>query len=555
MRGLRLLVTCSILLPVLALTGCGDGSSTCPCTPDQVEWHVPADLPTIAAAAAAAGQGDAIVVAPGTYLEHGIVLDVGVDLRGASGKAADVVIDGQGLGRVLAVQLGDSTVAQPGDTTSVIANLVITGGSGDEDGGGGLLAELHTELRNVRFLKNNATGPGGGLRSDRAHLKLVACGFDSNHTANVGSHGGGLAATADGRRLVEMDSCSFTGNTATGSGGGAFVGLSDLRLAHTSFDGNHSQTWGYHGGGLAYEGNTGLDAVVDTCVFTGNSSTDIGGGANCFGVGSFTGCLFEGNWARQGGAMLPGAIYAVTECRFIDNTAVSGGAGDPNGGLGGALFQPRGEGVIRCEFRGNSAVGGSAIFGSTDTSIEDCLFTGNTADGSGTVFWTHSTAVRFDRCEFSANTAGGGGAFRIEGGADAVFADCLFDENTASVGGVGQLSTSTVALDSCTVTDNTVIGYGGAFMLEGYGGGGRAVLVLDDCLVTGNNADDNGGAFFMGFEADLTATDSDLRGNTSPTNSTGFVGGNCAATFTCCDVVPGEIEAIGTVTVESEGCD
>ena len=42
---------------------------------------------TIAAAADSASPGDTIALAPGTYREHGIVLDMGVDLRGASGKA------------------------------------------------------------------------------------------------------------------------------------------------------------------------------------------------------------------------------------------------------------------------------------------------------------------------------------------------------------------------------------------------------------------------------------------------------------------------------------
>ena len=204
-----------VLLFTAVLIGCGsDDSPTSPRPPAKTVWHVPADLPTIAAAADTAGQGHEIVVAPGVYLEHGIVMDVGVDLRGETGKAADVVIDGQGLGRVLAIQLGDSTVVEPGDTTSVVMNLVITGGAGDEDGGGGLLAELRTEIRNVRFVDNTATGPGGGARAALADIKLVSCVFDSNRTNGVAKHGGGLAVTGGGDQRADVDSCTFTGNGA-----------------------------------------------------------------------------------------------------------------------------------------------------------------------------------------------------------------------------------------------------------------------------------------------------------------------------------------------------
>jgi len=554
MRRARLLAPCvSVLLFTAVLIGCGsDDSPTSPKPPAKTVWHVPADLPTIAAAADTAEQGHEIVVAPGVYLEHGIVLDVGVDLRGESGKAADVVIDGQGLGRVLAVQLGDSTVVQPGDTTSVITDLVITGGAGDGEGGG-LLAELRTEVRNVRFLANTASGPGGGVHARYADVRLVSCALDSNRTETIGRNGGGLAVTAGGVRRVEVDSCYFTGNVATGSGGGAFVGLADLRLAHSTFDGNRSETAGYYGGGLAYEGFSNLVAVVDTCTFNGNTAEDIGGGASCRGPASFTGCVFDGNSARQGGAMMPGSTYAVTGCRFTNNEATVVG-GDDSSGLGGALFQLRGQGAIDCEFQGNTSGSGSAIFSNSGTTVQDCVFTGNTATASGTVYWTGDAALRFERCEFSTNTAGTGGAFRIAAGVEAVFVDCLFAENTAGAAGAGEIIQATAELDSCTVTANTVSAYGGAFMVENFHGGAAAALVLDDCTVTGNDAGAAGGAVFLGMNAELAATDTDLRGNTSPDGPAAFVGGECTAIFTCCDVLPEEIHAIGTVTHITEGC-
>ena len=70
--------------------------------------QVPADFPAMAGALAVASSGDTVLVSPGTYLEHDLVLPSGVVLLGDAATPEHVVIDAAGQGRVL---FGDDLAA------------------------------------------------------------------------------------------------------------------------------------------------------------------------------------------------------------------------------------------------------------------------------------------------------------------------------------------------------------------------------------------------------------------------------------------------------------
>jgi hypothetical protein len=109
-------------------------------------WVVPTDLPTIQAGIDAAAPGDTVLVTCGTYLEHDIQMKAGIDLVGEAGESGCVVIDAQGLGRVM--DCLDLT------ETARISNITFTGGVVSEGWftalGGGVRVEL--EAFNISFL-------------------------------------------------------------------------------------------------------------------------------------------------------------------------------------------------------------------------------------------------------------------------------------------------------------------------------------------------------------------------------------------------------------------
>lgn len=551
-----------IVLVILALSGCSDSDS--PTSPPAVEqgiWRVPGEVATIAAAADSAQPGELILVAPGLYQEHGIFLDVGVDLRGESGKAGDVIIDGQGLGRVLTAQRDEDTIPDPGDTTTVISDLVITGGAADEQGGGGLLLRLSAEISNVRFVGNTAVGPGGGAYAAFVAVRFSHCDFDSNATTSVGSGGGGLAisgGTALGVADLESDLayCTFSGNTAKGAGGGAFVELGNLRVSHCEFSDNDITERGYHGGGgLAYHGTQNNQAIVDTCTFSENSSVDTGGGIAAVGPLDLIDCTVTGNTAIEGGGGMTGG-NSIVDCLFADNSAT----GDFLPGLGGALWLSSSElELANCEFRGNTADEGAALFGSFGGTVTDCLFTGNDAASGGGVYATGSNTV-FARCSFTNNQAAAGAGFNMTGNGLAEFIACTFFDNSVSErGGAGVVADGgTVRLTGCIVSENTSAWAGGAFA-TGQAIYGGSNLTLVDCTITRNTAESLGGALGVLPMDDSSPTlvrviDSYIHNNTAPTWPGAYVSSLGAATFTCCDMVPADTGGEGTVTFVNEGC-
>ena len=555
MGGTRI-VPLMIVLGAAFLVGCAaDDSPTAPTPSDQVVWNVPGDVPTIAAAADSARQGDLILVAPGTYLEHGIVLDIGVDLRGAADKA-DVVIDAQDRGRVVVARLREGTIPAAGDTVTSIADLTITGGRGDGLGGGGLLLKLAAEVSNVHFLANRSAGPGAGAYADGVRATFRQCTFEYNASTAVGAGGGGLAVFGAGELACTLEACGFRGNSAWGPGGGAFIDRADAAIDNCTFLENHLGERGYQGGGLAYAATGDQAAVVDSCSFLGNTSLDMGGGIGSAGPLTVTASTFAGNEALQGGAMQPGADWSIDGCTFMANEA-NHVNGDDGSGLGGALYLPAGTRTVsNCTFERNRAWEGSAVFGSANVAVQACTFVDNAAYGPGTVRWVGEASVSFLACTFSGNAAGAGGAFALNAGADAGFTGCTISGNSADSGGAGLVNAgATVVLTACTVTGNTAAAEGGAITAASWETFGRSGVSLTACTVTGNTAGSQAGAIFLGAYCDLAAGESDLLLNSAPAWACAFVANTSTATFTCCDVVPADVGGDGTITHVTEGCE
>jgi len=226
-------------------------------------WHVPGDVPTIAAALALTVPGDVVELAPGTYLEHDLIMTSGVTLRCATGQAADAVIDAQGLGRVLYCDM----LLEP----VTIEGLTITGGLlTDEDAtarGAGIFA-LNTQLilSNCAILDNEAWHLGGGLYITGGGLEASHCRFEGN----IGEHGGGGAICGDNFEGF-IDHCRFEANRGIDGAG--------IYLRHASPD----ITW---------------------CTFASNDG-----------------------WFFGGGALLGPEVWSfIDHCTFVDNEALSGTA-------------------------------------------------------------------------------------------------------------------------------------------------------------------------------------------------------------------------------------
>jgi predicted outer membrane repeat protein len=345
-------------------------------------WLVPSHVGTIEAALDSAAAGDSVVVAAGTYLEHGLLLKSGVVVHGATGDPADVVIDAQSLARIFD---GVGLVAGRLEALT-LANGNAPGTPTTDDLGGALRLKASSGfvIANCVFTGNTAAH-GAAIACEGSSPTIEGCAFDGNDAVGITWATGG-AIRIDGAGPI-VRACTFTGNTAFAQG--ATIGDGGAIFAKIS------------------------SAVVEDCVFAGNSSGAGGGGGYCWegDASAWERCTFEENVADAGGALyIETAAPTIVDCDFGDNTAQNGGA----------LFidQQSNPRIHESRFHDNTATpnaGGAADTWASTPEFHDCTFTGNSATGrGGALSFNGASSALVRGCTFASNTAGSAaGAIRL----------------------------------------------------------------------------------------------------------------------------------------------
>jgi len=231
---------------------CGQG-----CAESASLIRVPQDRPSIATALAAAGAGDTILVAAGTYLEHELRIPSGIQLIGDPEHPESVRIDAQQLGAVMRCDtLGPATLIRGLTLTRGVSGLACAGAS--------------PQLRDCRFVENMGDGL---LCTEASFPSLVGCELLENG-------GSGLNFSQGYFGGAEISNCRFVGN----GGYGVFAVES-----------------GY---------------VVRGCVFSGNGAD--GWRTSDYETGSYRDCTFSANGGH--GYTTGQESYATFErCLFADN--------------------------------------------------------------------------------------------------------------------------------------------------------------------------------------------------------------------------------------------
>ena len=244
-------------------------------------------------ALAAAGPGDQVWVADGTYLPTSTAsrtvsfgLESGVAIYGGF-ASGETLLSQRDPATNVAVLSGDLAGNDGGgsftensfhvvrgngaNATAVLDGFTITGGNangssvGDDDRGGGflLVAGEQATIVNCLVQGNRCTFGGGAGYIRMSGSTFTRCRFLNNLG---GSFGGAFdmanSVTAEFRR------CIFTGNSAARAGGIEIFGGSTTKVYDCLFTGNTST--GAGGGGAMFI--SGSPAVVRGCTVTGNTS-------------------------------------------------------------------------------------------------------------------------------------------------------------------------------------------------------------------------------------------------------------------------------------------
>jgi hypothetical protein len=230
---------------------------------------------------------------------------------------------------------------------------------------------------------------------------------------------------------------------------------------------------------------------------------DIGGGAVFAGGLSeavFSGCVFAGNSASNGGGLLNrGSDLTIIDCVFTQNETTSSGDSGQYGNGGGLYIDgmnydsPHDFHMCGTAFENNHAnQHGSAVFSyfypGSNSYVDRCLFRGNNFDGSPTGgaggFYHETNLLTMTNSTFADN--------RSEAHASAIF--------------IG--SGSTAEITSCTFSGNRTP-HNGAGIFDG-----ASPLTITNCTFSGNDAD-YGPAIFKGEGVPVRVTNTIFANNTT----------------------------------------
>lgn len=168
----------------------------------------------------------------------------------------------------------------------------------------------------------NTSANGGAIRIHSGTLNVSGATFANNSASN----GGAIVSQAAGNATLNISGATFAGNSANGSGGAIYANCI-VNFSDTVFEGNTAAD----GGAVCINGG-GIFAVSD-CTFSKNTAMSRGGalyldGLTTFGDGD---TVFEGNMANLGGAIYVASRYSsrrvtISSAQFLSNTAAQGGA-------------------------------------------------------------------------------------------------------------------------------------------------------------------------------------------------------------------------------------
>ena len=175
--------------------------------------NVPQDHPSIGSALILAVPGDEVVVAAGTYQEHDLILPSGVVLRGATGVATDVIIDGEQAGRcIYGTNLSAATRLEAMTLTN---GVPATGSTPFNSWGGALMVDGGSlTVSNCVFTANATAIGGGAFIKGTGSPVFIDCVFDGNEAAESA----GLAMFVTGDPVVQ--NCVFRNGSGASFGGG-----------------------------------------------------------------------------------------------------------------------------------------------------------------------------------------------------------------------------------------------------------------------------------------------------------------------------------------------
>jgi len=507
---------------------CADGDSdgiTDECegsTGDGVH-EVPSEYSSIQDAIEAAGYGDTVLVAPGTYVGDGNwVINPGgkpISIL-ASGTPEETILDGYNLRGVVVFSNGETS-------QTVIEGFTITNGRVEYGGGGILCNSSNPTITNCVIEDNTSTNFGAGGISIKYCSPVVT---DCTISGNTGEEGGGVNIRLGN---PTFSNCMIENNTAFGQyghGGGIFFRDSDSLLIDCTISGNMTTGLDAHGGGaLCYQSSP---EFINCMINSNTCNHEDGGGLYHYyysnpALAGTTICSnspdqINDGWQDNGGNSIddfctlkvPSQYATIQEA--ID-AAIPGETVEVEPGIytstGSSIINPGGKAItIRC-----SVPGAHAVLDGENSRRGIFCHSGETA----------GTLIEGFKVIRGSSPWGGGAWFNS--GSSPTLKHCIFEDNTATTthgGGIYCSNSSNPSLFNCTMRNNSAAQMGGGIDIR------QSSPALTGCVIEYNTAGSSGGGMYMEYSEEVTLVDCQISDNTSPS----YGGGLCCTLYSTCNL-------------------
>lgn len=433
---------------------------------------------TIAAALAAASNGDTINLCPGVFTEANLVVGANVRIQGQTGDPMDTAINAAAAGRVLSVIAG---------VEAQVRSISLTGGASTD--GGAILNRGTLELNNVIVRANVSSGGGGGIMNAVGARLTV---LDSLITANeAGTSGGAIFndASSVARGILTIRGSTLSSNHAFVQGGAIFT-VGEATVTDSELIANQAQT----GAGSGIFQGPDATLTISNSTIGDNLPSQAGGGIFNSGTLSMSNSVVRGNESVTGGGgirVATGGSLTMEDTTVTDNRA---------GTSGGGILNEGSSTLLRSAVFGNVAqVSGGGIFTERSLIIANSTVSRNRAvfgAGSG-LFIGSEAAVVVINTTIAFNAPEPGRPAVFNNGTLTLANTIIADQLTAGgdCGGPGAFISEGHNLDSdasCFLTQPSDIPAGNANLgpLQDNGGATltHALLAGSMAIDAGNNA-------------------------------------------------------------------